>query len=153
MQEPEPISAAIRTLRDKLGETQAAMAQVLGVSLRTYDRWEAGDTLPRGGVLVRMMDLCPDNDTRLLLRSAAASSPSKAPAKSLAPPMRRASAANRLRMRLRNSCLEAIRIIYESAVLGSAAADEKLRSYSEELNRNAASLARDLVKHDKGVAE
>jgi transcriptional regulator with XRE-family HTH domain len=147
-------SAAIKALRDRLGKTQAGMAQLLNVSLRTYDRWEAGDSSPRGDVLVRMMDLCPDEATRSLFRSAAAPERSeisgKRPVQVL---MRRHSAADRLRMRFRNSCLEAIRIIYEAAVLGSEAADEKLRLYADELNRTAAILTRDVVKHHRSAFE
>lgn len=56
-------------------------------------------------------------------------------------------------MRFRNSCLAAIEIIYESGVLGSAAADEKLRSYVDDLNRDAVNLAEGLLatKHPVDV--
>lgn len=118
------------------------MARRLGVSLRTYDRWEAGSTVPRGDILLKIIDLCPDDDTRSLFRSARPSERNPSGKGVAAIPVRRFNASDRLRMRLRNSCLEAIRIIYESAVLGSAAADEKLRSYAGELNRTAAMLVK-----------
>lgn len=146
----EGISAAIRTLRGGLGETQAGMARLLGVSLRTYDRWEAGNTIPRGNVLMKLIDLCPDDYARSLFRGAALSStPLAGPSRVALPPQGRPNPEGRLRMRLRNSCLEAIEIIYESAVLGSLAADEKLRSYADELNRSAAILAKGLVENTR----
>jgi transcriptional regulator with XRE-family HTH domain len=148
MRDSETFSTAVRALRDSLGETQASMAQLLGVSLRTYDRWEAGDASPRGNILVKLLDLCPDDHARSLFRVPASPHPPETSRTWPAPSrLRRSSAADRLRMRLRNSCLEAIRIIYEAAVLGSAAADEKLRTYADELNRNAAILAKEPVKH------
>jgi transcriptional regulator with XRE-family HTH domain len=128
------------------------MARLLGVSLRTYDRWEAGDASPRGNVLVNLLDLCPDEDTRSLFRAPSGSLPQDTPQSWPAQSrLRRTSSTDRLRMRLRNSCLEAIRIIYEAAVLGSAAADEKLRTYADELNRNAAILAKDPVTRPQAV--
>jgi hypothetical protein len=120
------------------------------VSLRTYSRWEAGDASPRGWMLVKIMELCPDEDSVSRFRSAAASLRSEAsqnPADT--PRLRNHAAADRLRVSLRNSCLAAIRIIYEAARLGSAAADEKLRAYADELNRSAAILAKDLGKEEE----
>ena len=150
----EGISEAIRALRDKLGETQAGMARLLGASLRSYDRWEAGHTVPRGNIFVKIIDLCPDDYTRSLFRAAVVSNGPRASGRRVALlPSGRSNPQGRLRMRLRNSCLEAIEIIYESAVLGSAAADEKLRSYADELNRSAAILAKGLVEYGKGAAE
>lgn len=132
------------------------MARLVGVSLRTYDRWEAGETIPRGNILLNLMDLCPDDKTRSLFRAAVASSgpePAAREQSEVSPP-RHGSAAERLRIHFRNSCIEAIRIIYEAAGLGSVAADEKLRTYADELNRTASILARDLVdphKSQRGV--
>jgi transcriptional regulator with XRE-family HTH domain len=141
------ISAAFRALRDRLGETQAGMARLLGTSLRSYDRWEAGDSIPRGNALVKIIDLCPDDQIRSLFRTPAASSAlGDSPKRASLSSTGRANPQHRLRMRFRNSCIQAIEIIYESAVLGSAAADEKLRSYADELNRNAAILAKGLVE-------
>jgi DNA-binding XRE family transcriptional regulator len=154
VKDSETFSTAVRALRDRLGETQANMARLLGVSLRTYDRWEAGDACPRSGILVKLLDLCPDDHVRSLFRASASSLPPEASPKwsTLSRP-KHTNSADRLRMRLRNSCLEAIRIIYEAAVLGSSAADEKLRTYADELNRNAAILAKDPVKQHQQVFE
>lgn len=137
----------MRALRETLRETQAGMARMLGVSLRTYNRWEAGDAAPRGRILAKILDLCPNEEMRARFRLALGSLASDACQNPGAPPrLRHHTAADHLRVSLRNSSLEAIRIIYEAAVLGSAAADEKLRSYADELNRSAMVLARDLVK-------
>ena len=144
-------SAAIKVLREKLGETQAGMARLLGASLRTYNRWEAGHTIPRGNKLLKIMHLCPNEETRSLFHAAAESSAFEASGKRrMSSPLRRGSPEDRLRMRLRNSCVEAIEIIYESSVFGSAAADDKLRSYADELNRNAVILAKSLVEATGG---
>jgi transcriptional regulator with XRE-family HTH domain len=142
VKESERISATIKALRSKLGETQAGMARLLGASLRTYDRWEAGHSIPRGNKLVNILALCRDNELKSLFDATAGSSVSKASGKDLASSvLTRAGPGDRLRMRFRDSCLAAIQIIYESALLGSEAADEKLRNYAAELNREAAILA------------
>jgi DNA-binding transcriptional regulator YiaG len=146
---PEALSASIRALRERLHETQAGMARLLGVSLRTYNRWEAEDASPTGRLLMKILDLCPDEETRALFRSAPGSTGSDAWQIPEEPPrLRYHTAGDRLRLSLRNSCLEAIRTICEAAMLGSAAADEKLRTYACELNRTAAMLAKDLAKQN-----
>jgi transcriptional regulator with XRE-family HTH domain len=140
------ISLAIKALRNKLGETQLGMTRRLGASLRTYDRWEAGDTVPRGDMLVKILALCPDAETRALFEVAAGSSTGKAAGKHQASSPRRGNPGDRLRTSFRNSCLAAIEMIYGSEVLGSAAADEKLRSYVDELNREALIVAQGLLE-------
>ena len=140
------ISAAIKALRNRLGQTHGGMARLLGTSLRTYDRWESGDTIPRGNMLVRILALCPDDETRTLFRAAGSNAPRTAGEQAAAAPLRRSGPGDRLRMGFRNSCLAAIEIIYESAVLGSQAAEEKLRSYVTELNREAVALAEGLFE-------
>jgi transcriptional regulator with XRE-family HTH domain len=153
-EQAEAFSAAMRALREKLRETQAGMARLLGVSLRTYNRWEAGHASPRSRILLRILALCPDEEMRTIFRSTAGSLALDASQNSgESPTLRHYTAADRLRVCLRNSCLEAIRIIYESAVLGSAAADEKLRGYADELNRSAVVLAKDLAKQHQRVTE
>jgi DNA-binding XRE family transcriptional regulator len=152
MMESPSIPAAVRALRARLDETQAGMARLLGVPLRTYHRWEAGDTTPRGNKLVRLIDFCPDDHTRSLFRAAVESSTSKSSGEGRTPRAMHASPQEKLRIRLRNSCREAIEIIYESARLGSAVADEQLRNYAEELNRNALTLAKDVAEYSRDVA-
>jgi putative transcriptional regulator len=49
---PAPLSAAsIRSLRVSLGKTQELFAQLLGVSKKTVEAWEAGTKKPNGSVL------------------------------------------------------------------------------------------------------
>ncbi len=146
VREPELISVAIKALRSRLGETQAGMARLLGASLRTYDRWEAGGTIPRGNTLVKILALCRDKETKSLFDPAGGSSASEASGNHPAPSVLSAGPRDRLRVCFRNSCLAAIAMIYESAVLGSAAADETLRSYAGKLNREAINLAGGLLK-------
>jgi putative transcriptional regulator len=43
--------AQIKRLRTSLGKTQAVFAQLLGVSLKTVESWEAGTKKPNGSVL------------------------------------------------------------------------------------------------------
>ena len=56
--------AAILSLRQLLGQTQEEMARTLGCGLRNYQRWEAGGTIPRGDWMLRILALCPDEETR-----------------------------------------------------------------------------------------
>jgi transcriptional regulator with XRE-family HTH domain len=154
MKESGRISAAIKALRFKLGETHGGMARRLGAPLRTYDRWEAGDTIPGGNMLVRILALCPDEETRSLFDAARSSVSKVSGEHQVSSSLRRAGPEARLRMRFRDSCLASIEIIYESAVLGSQAADDKLRSYVTELNREAAILAEGVLdtKHRPDVS-
>lgn len=146
MRESERISTAIKALRNKLGQTHGGMARLLGTSLRTYDRWEAGDSIPRGTMLVRIMALCPDEETRAHFDAVGLSASEASGEHPASSPLRRWGPGDRLRMSFRNSCLASIQIIYESAVLGSPAADEKLRSYVTELNREATILTEGLLE-------
>ncbi len=41
-----PWGAQLQELRDAVGLTQAAAAELLGVSLRTYQGWEIGKSAP-----------------------------------------------------------------------------------------------------------
>lgn len=49
---------AVRNLRDRLGLSQEKMAQHLGVSFATVNRWEGGRTKPRG-VFAALLDALP----------------------------------------------------------------------------------------------
>jgi transcriptional regulator with XRE-family HTH domain len=146
IRETERISTAIKALRNKLGQTHGGMARLLGTSLRAYDRWEAGDSIPRGTMLVRILALCPDEETRSLFDAVKSSASQGSVEHRASSPLRRWGPGDRLRMSFRNSCLTSIEIIYESAVLGSQAADERLRSYVTELNREAVILAEGLLE-------
>jgi transcriptional regulator with XRE-family HTH domain len=154
MKKSERISAAIKALRNKLGETHDGMARLLGTPLRTYDRWEAGDAIPRGTMLIKVLALCPDNASRSLFDSVGSITLKASREHAALSPMRRKAPGDRLRMGFRKSCMAAIEIIYESAVLGSQGADEKLRSCAIELNREAVLLAEGLlgIRHPSDVS-
>ena len=96
MKKYQRISAAIKALRNRLGETHGGMARRLGTPLRTYDRWEAGDTIPRGNRLVKILALCPDDESRSLFDSVG-SAASKASGEHAALSLRRWSPGDRLR--------------------------------------------------------
>ena len=46
----------IRTLRMESGKPQTEVAQAVGVNIRVYVRWEAGETRPDAGNLVALLD-------------------------------------------------------------------------------------------------
>lgn len=54
---PEQINfaALCKDLRNKLGYKQREMAEVLGVTLRRYQSWEAGDFEPTGKAAYRLI--------------------------------------------------------------------------------------------------
>jgi hypothetical protein len=95
-------------------------------------------------MLLKIMALCPDDHIRLLFHPGGP--PQAQGSRQALPLLRPGSPHHRLRIRFRNSCLEAIRIIYEAAMLGSPAANEKLHLCADELNREALMLTRDLME-------
>ena len=68
----EIFADAIRQLRERLGEldgrnvTQEEMARRVGCTLAGYRKWEAATAVPRGDWLIRLLALCPDDETRAL---------------------------------------------------------------------------------------
>jgi transcriptional regulator with XRE-family HTH domain len=64
------LSEAIRLLRSKLGESQEGMARKLGCSTSGYTKWERGVAVPRGQVTIRMLQMCPDEESRAAFESA-----------------------------------------------------------------------------------
>jgi transcriptional regulator with XRE-family HTH domain len=64
------LAQAIRLLRSKLGESQEGMARRLGCSTSGYIKWEHGAAIPRGDVAIKMMWLCPDEESRTAFGSA-----------------------------------------------------------------------------------
>jgi len=64
---------AVSSLRTKLGITQQELAARVGCSLSAVQFWEAGRSSPRGYRLRRLIELCPDPDTRALFLPAASS--------------------------------------------------------------------------------
>jgi len=58
------IITALKLLQERLNETQPGMAQRLGCSLRAYTAWLAGDRVPTGEWMLKILSLCPDEETR-----------------------------------------------------------------------------------------
>ena len=64
------LADAIRLLRSKLGESQEGMARRLGCSTSGYAKWERGVVAPRGEVTIKMLQMCPDGESRAAFGSA-----------------------------------------------------------------------------------
>ncbi|HEV2499675.1 MAG TPA: helix-turn-helix domain-containing protein [Terriglobia bacterium] len=62
------IAAAIHGLREALGRSQEVMAEILGCTLPAYQKWEMGSIVPGGEWLIRLLRLCPDEETRNAFR-------------------------------------------------------------------------------------
>lgn len=68
---PGRISAAVRNLRCALGRSagrdrpvpQDEFAALFGKKLAAVQRWEAGKNMPPGDVIIRMLQLCPDQES------------------------------------------------------------------------------------------
>lgn len=60
------IGAAIFALRERLGETQEGMARHLNCTLSGFRKWESGVAIPGGAYLIKMLQMCPDQETRSL---------------------------------------------------------------------------------------
>jgi len=62
------VASAIRGLRLALGKTPETMAQLIGCSSAGYEKWEQGTAAPSAQWLLRMLQLCPDEETRNAFR-------------------------------------------------------------------------------------
>ena len=47
---------ALRDARDRLGYTQQQVSDAVGTSVRTYQKWEAGNTTPDGYFLLKLLN-------------------------------------------------------------------------------------------------
>lgn len=61
-------SERLRQLRTQRKLTQGRMAEILGVSLRMYCRWEAGEAMPYADTLVKIADALGVSSDELLGR-------------------------------------------------------------------------------------
>jgi hypothetical protein len=55
---------ALKVLQRRLSTTQEGMARLIGCTLRAYTNWVAGGNLPTGDWMLKILALCPDEDTR-----------------------------------------------------------------------------------------
>lgn len=138
------LATVIRELRQGLGDTQEGMARRLGCTLGGYIQWEKGRRVPGGDWLLKLMALCPDEDTRGLFEQQIEShreqpGPSRRQAARLAPV---ASTTPEQRRQARAIAREAVEILYELGQAGYRPADQKLRQFADELNRVAGDFSR-----------
>lgn len=74
-----PVSAVLLALRSRLDLTQAELAERLGVSVATVNRWEAGGNRPQRAPMARILALAADADVDVAgLDSGAVATPAPA---------------------------------------------------------------------------
>lgn len=120
------------------------MARRLGCTLSGYIQWEKGRRVPGGDWLLKLMALCPDEDTRGLFEQQIASYREQAGAsRAQTPrPVRLSSTTPEQRRQAKAIAREAIEILYELGHAGYRPADQKLRQFADELNRVAGDFSR-----------
>lgn len=62
------VASAICGLRRALGKTPETMAQLIGCTSAGYEKWEQGTATPGAQWLLRILQLCPDEETRNAFR-------------------------------------------------------------------------------------
>ncbi|MGH9453140.1 MAG: helix-turn-helix domain-containing protein [Terriglobia bacterium] len=128
------IAAAIRGMREALGRSQEVMARMLGCSLPAYQKWELGTLVPSAEWLIKLLQLCPNEDTRnaFRIRSERRSSHREKidphPTSMLSPEERR---------QYRGMAREAVEIMFECGEDGVAAADIRLRDFALNMDQAA----------------
>lgn len=146
------LAAAVRGLREALGRSQEVMASIIGCSLPSYQKWETGAAAPGGEWLIRLLQLCPNEETRnaFRIRAERRSAPSKRPS---FPPLVRP-LSHEERARYQSAAHHAIDEICKCGAAGNVAADSRLRDFAENLqdaaryyqsvlNRNAVTIERE----------
>lgn len=138
------LAKAVRQLRKSLGDTQEGMARRLGCTLSGYIQWEKGRRIPGGDWLLKLMALCPDEETRDLFEVQIDSGreplrPSRVQARSV---VRRGSTTPEQRRQARALAQQAIQILFELGQSGYRPADQKLKQFADELNRVAGDFSR-----------
>lgn len=58
------IISALQLLQGRLNETQEGMARRLGCTLGAWSKWVRGENQPRGVWMLKILALCPDEETR-----------------------------------------------------------------------------------------
>jgi transcriptional regulator with XRE-family HTH domain len=135
------LGAAIRSLRQALGRSPKVMAQILGCSLSAYLKWEQGSVVPGGEWLLRMLQLCPDEETRNAFRirverRATAREGTGTSVKRIA------SLSSAERREVCEAARKAITLLYECGEAGIQEADARLLDFAENLQGAAGHYAR-----------
>ncbi len=126
------LPAAIRGLREALGRTPEIMAKILGCSLPAYLKWEAGALNPGGEWLIRMLQICPNEETRNSFRiraeRRAAARPKLGTSLSETHPL-----SSGERQHYQRMAHEAVDAIAECGRAGAEDADRRLRQLTENM--------------------
>jgi transcriptional regulator with XRE-family HTH domain len=133
------LASAIRQLREALGDTQEGMARRLGCTLSGYIQWEKGRRVPGGDWLLKLMALCPDEETRLLFQEQVPRFPGQ-PGSSLPrikKQLRISSTTPEQRRQARAIAREGIEILFKLGQAGYRPADQKLQQFADAVNRVA----------------
>jgi transcriptional regulator with XRE-family HTH domain len=126
------LAAAIKGLRQALGRSPEVMAAILGCSLPAYQKWEIGSAIPAGEWLIKLLQLCPDEETRNAFRIRAERRTAlREPSRNGDRPMELLNEEER--RQLRASAREAIETLYECGNSGLQAADVRLAEFVENL--------------------
>lgn len=130
------LPAAIRGLREALGRSPEVMAKILGCSLPAYVKWESGSLTPGGEWLIRLLQICPNEETRnaFRIRAERRTAPRPRPDNSL---LRSGSLSSTERLHYLKEARDALDALAECGRSGSASADQRLRDFAENL-QNAA---------------
>jgi transcriptional regulator with XRE-family HTH domain len=134
------LGPAIRGLRQALGRSPEVMAQILGCSLPAYQKWELGSVVPSGDWLIRLLQLCPSEETRNAFRIRAERRSAARDGRSTT--LRRiASISPEERRESWQAAREAIDKIYECGAAGVQEADARLVEFAENLQGAARHFA------------
>jgi transcriptional regulator with XRE-family HTH domain len=123
------IVSALQLLQARLGETQEGMARRVGCTLGAWSKWYRGENTPRGDWMLKILALCPDDETRSAFGAALGAD---VPAQ-IVPPKSDVELA-----RYFNDALQGLKILYEAAAAGSPGARESLRHEADRLVERAA---------------
>jgi len=138
------LATAVQQLRQALGHTQEGMARRLGCTLSGYIQWEKGRRVPGGDWLLKLLALCPDEDTRGLFEDQIEAYREQTGASGAQPAraVRVSSTTPDQRRQARALAREAIEILYELGQAGYRPADQKLKQFADQLNRVAGDFSR-----------
>ena len=130
----QALGTAILSLRKRLGLTQLQLSQRLGGFDPEYiRRWERGKVIPSGEIILALLQLCPDEESRALfgLKSPISNPKSATPVRAPAP------GDDAELVRYFNDGATGLDILYEAAAAGHPGAKEALRNEADRLVRRA----------------
>jgi transcriptional regulator with XRE-family HTH domain len=140
------VAAAIRGLRLALGKTPETMARLIGCSSAGYEKWEQGTVAPSAQWLVRMLQLCPDEETRnaFRIRAERRSKPRPKVNESAEADGSSTTFAPATHSECRDSAHKAVDVLHACAEAGDEAAASRLRWFAQNLEGAAAYFGQNL---------